>query len=294
MMTDNGTVRRKNVIFDLPTHPCSRESLREAMVQNEVHLAHKDLTQNIENVHVTMAHQLLKGEWFDFGRIDSEELSKAATDSHDIIVEKMAHPPYSSCIFRIRMTHEDSEMEVALSVWKIDDEIHLRFFRIVGLRANQMILTAGATIGKGWFKPLGDHLKESQICGKLYGGLWIILNCRGVRKDVREPDAKLNRARARRGRDPLQRVTVVDAASYITALKETERMEGAGEASGRSSKPHLRRGHLRRYLDKRYERLHVDGVRIFRGQDGVPRRWMEPMLINADQGEPEKRDGYRI
>lgn len=66
------------------------------------------------------------------------------------------------------------------------------------------------------------------------------LHCTNIRRQQHEPDAKLQKARAKRGKKPLF--------SYWT-LELNNRQEGTGTAGGTHSSPrvHLRRGHPRQY-----------------------------------------------
>lgn len=155
-------------------------------------------------------------------------------------------------------------------------------FRCNGLHNEFLLMQSAVKISPDGARGYGDdvHISATTNC---YLGLWTILNTRGIEKRVDEPDAKLNAARARNGKPPLQRVTRINGAQYITALRETARMEREGRAPGgerRSPKMHLRRGHLRKYEGERWKTKKA--------------KWIRPMII-AGTGEIDRnRDGYRI
>jgi len=72
-----------------------------------------------------------------------------------------------------------------------------------------------------------------------------VLNCENVKRRVRHPDPRLQRARMRRGKSPL-------FSSWTLHLKGDTPVGGAGSpASGTRASPrvHLRRGHFRQYSD---------------------------------------------
>lgn len=102
-------------------------------------------------------------------------------------------------------------------------------------------------------------------------GLSMILCTRGIGLRVEEASAKLNAKRARSGKDPLPRVTHVDAEMYYRAMENT-----ASGGSHASPVPHLRRGHIRRYADGNST-------------------WIRDCLVNCRTAtEASKRDHYEI
>lgn len=86
-----------------------------------------------------------------------------------------------------------------------------------------------------------DHISN------IFFVMWLVLNTKNIPTERIVPAEKLNRARVKSGKEPLQPYTKIDTEAYVTALRETERMEGEGKGTHASPRPHLRRAHLRHY-----------------------------------------------
>ena len=72
------------------------------------------------------------------------------------------------------------------------------------------------------------------------------LHCRNVRTEVIAPDAKVNRARARRGKRPLRRYKVLRIEPMTTTLTT----EGGIEDAGLAKALHICRGHFKAYEER--------------------------------------------
>ena len=72
------------------------------------------------------------------------------------------------------------------------------------------------------------------------------LHCRNVRTEVIAPDANLNRARARRGKQPLRRYKVLRIEPMTTTLTS----EGGIEVAGLAKALHICRGHFKTYEER--------------------------------------------
>jgi hypothetical protein len=79
----------------------------------------------------------------------------------------------------------------------------------------------------------------------------MVLSTNGVRRETVIPDAKLQKARIKRGRLPLPSWERVDASAYVTAIRARldppARSQARGDGHHASPVAHLRRGHIRTY-----------------------------------------------
>jgi hypothetical protein len=122
---------------------------------------------------------------------------------------------------------------------------------------------------------LSDHILpiESASTSGPVAIMNLVLNTKGMTMQRIEPDAKLNKARVKRKQPPLLPYTIVHTHKYVEAAKETARMAKGGTHA--SPRPHLRRGHVRRY-------------------DNGKRIWINDMIVNAGKGAYNPRDEYRV
>jgi hypothetical protein len=81
----------------------------------------------------------------------------------------------------------------------------------------------------------------------------LILATRAVPRERVEADPKLQRARAKRGKEPLPPYEVVDTREYVTAILARGKQRGGEDQGGthRSPVPHVRMGHPRDYASGR-------------------------------------------
>lgn len=163
--------------------------------------------------------------------------------------------PYRTCWFEVTIAREERVREVALvgvlAVQADDDSIDLWFFNREEARGSHWCF-----FGKG----TGLHEVQSQNAGNvaLKGGYWpdpeglvdiaqnlwmylSALNCINVERVEERPDAKLQSARAKRGKLPL-------FSTWTLALDLDRGVSHVSGGGGTHASPrlHLRRGHARR------------------------------------------------
>lgn len=193
------------------------------------------------------------GEWFDYGTLD---LQHNHNDWRPFAEAGLVDLPYPKTSFRANLTYEIEGRAGSFETIWIAEQIALGMpiaLLTLTLRRDKderpLILTSFRRYEKG---ALQAHKLVDTGMDQVFFMLWMILNTKGVEKRVVQPDEKLNKARERNGKDPLKPYTVVDTKAYITALRETERMEEEDGGTHASPRPHLRRAHLR----------HLSGDRI--------------------------------
>lgn len=250
-----------------------------------------------------------KAEWFDFGALEYSTLGKAAKDALPFRLGGYMVPPYPFCMMRTRLyrNHPVTGVEAAVDALimiasaptansasavlyaatgrgiESSDAISWVFLAqddrmdLIGIFHIRAKPPADPEVPKGRpYNPDVDPTSET-----IYDALWLILNTKGIRKTVEEPSEKLNRARVKNGKVPLQRVTRIDAAQYMRAMQETESMERGGTHA--SPRMHLRRAHLRHYTADRFsETVRARPVII------------DAMIINADKDVGVPRDHYEV
>jgi hypothetical protein len=276
----------------IPAHPSSRETVMAAFEDARFAIVNESMSTDHAGTFQDCYDSFKFAEWFDFGRLNADDIASASFDAMPLFKEGMLRSPYERCVFRCRLVHEDTELESIMLIDQSETQTTIMQFRCNGLRNEYVSLLAGVVLRGTDVKGIGKVNEKQQADFSLmlfheYLGLWTMLNARGVGKVVEEPSEKLNRARARNNKAPLQRVIKVDAARYVTALHETVRMESSGSGAtgtGRSPKMHLRRGHMRTYTHDRFAALPSDR-RI---------KWIRPMIINGTGDVDKNRDAYIV
>lgn len=293
---------------ELPARPVAREDLSRVFIEGIGRLSTSiylpDNADVDEFVQKYMTSMVAGAEWFDFGVVDGPAISGAAGDAQPFFESGLIVPPYPNCIFRYRSVADSANLpdnvraalsanpdvdiappgqvvvkECALFIWQFGDldspVVCVAGCEIRGARADTIIVEHVAVMQEnGQIRSMGTFMEGARSIYSVYSALWLILNAKGVDRTVREPDEKLNRARAKRGKAPLRRVTVVDAAQYMRALQETERMDRATGVDRQSPRMHLRRAHLRRL---------ANGTTIV----------IHAMIVNAHK-DPALREGYKV
>ena len=283
----------------LPLKPATRESCLAAIRGSGTFaFVDKKLSKDPANTAAAIADTFERGEWFDFGEIDADDLATAATDALPFFRSGLLKPPYPLCILRVRLSDREEGKAVELVIVVGERErpdgpdsqmgTVVMSMRQNGLQREYISLLSAVVLNGTTTFSVGDE-RSSRVAMWEYLGLWIILNARGVPKVVEEPSEKLNRARSRSGKPPLKRVTRVDSTTYVRALGETKRMEGSGDRT--SPRTHLRRGHLHHYRSTRFSRLEP-GEDIMVDADGVKCRWIPPLIVNGT--DPAGRTEYRV
>lgn len=217
-------------------------------------------------------------EWFDFGELEADAGVRASLDARPFRRAGLMKPPYNLCVWRTRLSSRDRDpgaslqppRDALLIIIAATPENVDALNRNIGspLTANHDSIVFVVLTAEDGFTQLVDTIRIKSVLpealpnmpdaegvyqvhtGMLYDALWLVLNTKGIRKTVDVPDARLNKARARLGRAPLRQVTRIDAAQYMRALDETERMERDGHHA--SPRMHLRRAHLRWLKAERY------------------------------------------
>lgn len=289
-------VRKGDYDFDfetVPAHPSSRETFLDAFKNVRFAILNESMTLDAKGTFNDCYKSFTSAEWFDFGKVHADDIAAASMDARELFKAGLLHAPYEVCVFRARLVHSGTEIEVGMLIDTRDDSTMIMQFRSNGLRNEYISLIAGVYLKDGTIKGVGSKDKQQADFSLMlfyeYLGLWTILNARGVGKIVEEPSEKLNRARARNNKHPLKRVVRVDSARYVTALHETQRIERAGGSTaqggtGRSPKMHLRRGHMRTYVHDRYKGLPTD-QRV---------KWIRPMIISGTGDIDKNRDAYVV
>lgn len=279
--------------MNTPARPTHRDDLIAILESDRCEMACMfDAAEEAQQFGSLILKNVYEGEWFDFGAIDIKALLKAVLDAKDIMKARLAIPPYDRCVFRFRMTLGDMPEDIATLFRKVE----------MGSREKVLLITRDSTmdamscvgldvtdtgafiekifvdtkegvglLGDGTRATLGlnDTLADQSLY-MLYGALWIVLNTKNIDLRVVEPSIKLNKARVKRGKQPLKRVTYVNAAQYMAANRETESM-----GTRASPRMHLRRAHLRRLPNGEQIVIHA-------------------MIVNAHKGDAIERDHYRV
>ncbi len=160
------------------------------------------------------------------------------------------HLPFPETVFHVRLDITDmgKERDFMELIWVAregDGTIDLLTL-FVGDKATTGLAVAGFfTKTQAQMQAHALMFSQENSIGNLFFAFWMILNTKGVPQKTVEPDVKLNKARVKNGKNPLLPYIAVDTETYITALRETERMESEGGGTHRSPRPHLRRAHLR-------------------------------------------------
>lgn len=220
-------------------------------------------------------------EWFDFGHISDGTLFDAFEVAEDFMNERLVRPPYPEAIFKYKS--DEQLADVLFYMLGYDDKMVVQMHAVAGSIVTEPMLyfqinydpakaVAGWNINPKLPSWLNAHNTADDILRVFYG-LWMILNTSGVEVHRHIPDAKLQARRAKDGKPPATAYTTVNAKRYVDAADEAARMEKHGKST--SPRPHLRRGHIRRLTDDR-------------------KVMVRPCIINAKDGMPMPRAGYRV
>lgn len=279
--------------MSVPARPTHRDDLITLVEKERIKTARLfSDTHEMKQIATIMLSAMEKGEWFDFGTVDVRALLKAVGESKDIMSARLAIPPYDECVFRFRIELGDAPVAVADTLRKmgmVTREKVLLITRDGGIDAMSCIgldvshedaiverafidtKEGVALFGDQRRVTLGlDDTPADQSLYVLYGALWVVLNTKNIDLRVVEPSVKLNKARTKRGKRPLQRITYVNTVQYMEASKETDAM-----GSRASPRMHLRRAHLRRLPNGNQIVIHA-------------------MIINAHKKDAIEREHYRV
>lgn len=287
-----------------PVKPASRESLWATIDSHHGILLADGISPDDENIKRMMdgglEQALLHSQWFDFGRVPITSMVIASNDAEAFRKASLVVMPYPSVIFRVREMVTRAELLVLLGsrsdelgetrvvplnrgewhetefvvvVKQLEDRsLHVLPLTVSGVDGRLVRIENGLVIsdflGTLNVRSIVEDKPSVTAFTDMVYGLWLILNTKHIRTTVETPDAKLNAARVKRGKHPLQRVTRIDAQQYVTALQATREYENSeGGTSGDRKRPkmHLRRAHLR-HLGSRVIPIHA---MIINGRDGL-------------------------
>lgn len=228
-----------------PTRHGILSALSGGFFLGEKEIKDRQLVTFIEN---DAASILRDGQWFDFGVIKYG--SVGATDWTPFAEAGLIDLPYPLTAFRVHLDIADASdvIDHLEMVWLAKQERHGEPIEIFSMIVDA--LSTEPLAGAHYYKTNKSSLQAHKLTFKdhhshFFFVLWLILNTKGVGQKTVEPDAKLNKARAKSGKPPIQPYVSVDAQAYVTALRETERMESGEGGTHASPRPHLRRAHLR-------------------------------------------------
>ena len=188
------------------------------------------------------------GQWFDFGRIDFDTIMESGDDWTQFASAGLIQLPYPKTVFRaatkanLFWVAEQQDRDSPLSLLSL--VTNTGFVSADGARGT-LSLSSHSFAAYTRASLQAHALLHKSITHDLFLVLWLILNTRGVATTTVTPPEKLQRARAKVGKQPLKPFFRVDTATYVTALTETVRMAAEGVGTHASPRPHLRRAHLR-------------------------------------------------
>jgi hypothetical protein len=283
---------------------------REELLQRIDHLVEVPGEPPVrQGLRTTLKRIIEVAEWFDFGTLEADACIRAARDARPFRQAGLLRPPYNLCVMRMRLDQvfvdmdgkapesgdallvvEGATAETAATLsYQAGKPIaadHDVLVHVLMSAADGFTQYLDTILIKGVLPDSfpeipegeGDHPIETDL---LYDALWLILNTKNIRKRVDVPSPRLNKARAKLGRPPLRQVTRIDAAQYMRALEETERMECGGHHA--SPRMHLRRAHLRYLTDERYsEEVRARPIMI------------SATIVNIDSDSVAVRERYEV
>jgi hypothetical protein len=226
-----------------------------------------------------------RAEWFDFGTLDDDKgaVSAISGDAQPFLNEGLVHLPFPETIFRarvfLRIKEPDSletfgsEFVQILHQPSLDAPIEIMSMMIFGWDYDRSMMMAHGMLNKDEFSINLKVSSNSDACKaevNMFLAMWMMLNAVNILKEVKEPDAKLNRARIKNRKPPLSRITYVRGNTFMHAMRNTLDAVPSGRAS---PKMHVRRAHLRHLSDDHIIPIHS-------------------MIINGPVGE--KRTKYKV
>jgi hypothetical protein len=223
------------------------EKLREARGLHTGEFLPCDLAKRLRSfpslISPQFADTVLGAEVFDFGRVDASFLKDAAIRGSLPFIEQLIRVPFPVCVLRYRYKFTTGqESNLVLAAWDRGEG----GVEAVMYDSDRELMRSTTAVCRG--KDLCDtavrrdkHSGEPDVAALAHlAGLLMILNTKGIRREVIEPTKKEQRKRRDQGKPPLKRITHIDTRHYVEACKNTDR--GGTHAS---PVPHRRRGHLR-------------------------------------------------
>jgi hypothetical protein len=200
--------------------------------------------RQVESALSIFAQQAPKAIVFDCG--DAEDLSQFK------VIESLCRLPYQVCWFEATIPFRGQDRRAlagALCSGDGDGFVGIQVFRkFEGLWVLAGVLTGEAWVGPGEMKYFGARDEHTvSVCQAMVSCIQRFLSalhCRNVIRVEERPDAKLTKARTRRGKHPLFSTWTLH---LDLAHEETVRDEGPGHGDRAPPRIHLVRGHPRQY-----------------------------------------------
>ncbi len=234
----------------------SRDGVLQALAQGVYASTEKrEKEGSTEFIREHLVSLIRKCQWFDFGIVKCDRIDADQTDWRPFAERGLVELPFPETVFRVRLDVSDYEsglptgkdlLDILWCARQVDGRIDL-----LTLFCDQLVSVTGLSVGgfnsktKPEMQAHAVSFNEAESVSNMFFAFWMILNTKNIPTKEIVPDAKLNAARVKSGKQPLLPYIAVDTESYITALRETERMESEEGGAHRSPRPHLRRAHLR-------------------------------------------------
>ena len=184
---------------------------------------------------------------FDMGELEDYEGMKAVRGLYDNL-------PFDTCWFEVSNPSDDGAARKTIGILcnQHGGEKHL-MVTLDGVIRSYLRHGSDGHIHVPANSSHEDTLFHTDIMDTVYV-FCSILNCKNIRLQKIEPDAALQKARAKRGKMPLFSYHVLDIKPDSS---EPSKTTGCTHASPRF---HLRRGHIRRFSDGTYTWVQACGV----------------------------------
>lgn len=159
-------------------------------------------------------------------------------------IKEISTPPFNTCWLEFSYEKEaDDRVVLGMIVGDLKPGISAFCFT---KKTNQWMFVCYFSADGEKLKAIGDSEqsdvgKTAQEFASLARTFFTAINCTNIRRVEHNPDAKLQKARAKRGKQPLF--------SYWTLELDLDRTERGESLGGTHASPrlHLRRGHARQY-----------------------------------------------